>query len=611
MKANSSEFGDVELALVEGRTAASIALSAGLLPSAQLRTAAPDLLLGTFNGAQVVDDGVAPDDVMDLDAATLPFTLDLYNACRDTPEFEDYGLIAARVALVYQTLMLRAMTIKAEDFSRCVGIVKLHMGDDELDQMYNPPWQRLLARHPRLRVLTSSPEGATRKIAGDHVNTDFLTRMRYEIGPGIAYRALLKICDKLGIAGPRGCILVQSDNGLLKEIAFHLVWRGLTLQTLPTSQPAQSPISATLRDELTRRFQPVVRKHIEARLTPAVVAPMEEIFMERFWEAAARYQAMLPVWRKAIAAKRGKRPRAVIGNYPIQPESVALFRVCREEKLPLITAQHGVSREINGRLQNARAYYENNAADLFFTYNDATARIANEENEFARGHAVSIGMPTSFLRSGSYRKAKAGMPPILYASTHLFIGNRQLVHGGGPDLSKATFEIDVLEKVFNQLPHAVLYKPYPVRSNRYFDADPVRLRADELENILVYQHSDDLRYMLPDSRILVASRGMSTVGFCLLAGKPLVYIDIPKQVPLRTNVRALFEDAVFLFDGSSPTFHEDLKDFLSQPLEQIEALWVGKAPARKNLIASHIETGGPGAGARGADYIVRFLEGNI
>ena len=609
MKSNSSEFGDVELALVEGRTAASIALSAGLPPSAQLRTAAPDLLMGAFHGAQVVDDGVAPDDVMNLDAATLPFSIDLYEACRDTPEFEDYGLIAARIVLGYQTLMLRAMTLKAEDFSRRMAVVKLQMGDDELDQMYNPPWQRLLAQHPQLRVLTSAPEGATRKIAGEHVNADFLTRVRYEFGPGITYRALLKICNTLGIAGPRGCILVQSDNGLLKEVAFHLVWRGLSLQTLPTPQPANTQISATMRDELTRRFQPIVRKHIEDRLTLAVVAPMAEIFMERFWDAAARYQAMLPVWRKAIAAKRGKRPRAVMGNYPLRPESVALFRVCREEGLPLITAQHGVSREINGRLQNARAYYENNAADLFFTYNDAAARIANEENEFARGHAVSVGMPTSFLRSGSYRKARAGVPPILYASTHLFIGNRQMVQGGGPDLSKAVFEIDVLEKVFNQLPHKVLYKPYPARSNRYFDADPVRLCVDELENLVVYQNSDDLRYLLPDSRILIASRGMSTVGFCLLAGKPLVYIDIPKQVPLRTNVRALFEDAVFVFDGGSRTFHEDLKDFLSQPLEEIEALWAKKAVARKSLIASHIETGGPGAGRRGAEYIIRYLEG--
>ena len=609
MKASSSEFGDVELALVEGRTAASIALSAGLPPTAQLRTAAPDLLMGSFDGAQVVDDGVTPDDVLDLDAATLPFSIDLYNACRDTPEFEDYGLIAARVVLGYQTLMLRAMTLKMEDFSRRLAVVKLQMGDDELDQMYNPPWQRLLARHSQLRVLTSAPDETTSMVAGDHVNADFLTRLRYEIGPGIAYRALLKAFDKLGIAGLRGCILVQSDNGLLKEIAFHLVWRGLSLQTLPTPGPEDSLISASVRDELTRRFQPVVRKHIEGRLAPAVVAPMEKIFMERLWEATARYQAMLPAWRKAIAAKRGKRPRAVLGNYPLRPASVALFRVCREEGLPLITAQHGVSREINGRLQNARAYYENNAADLFFTYNDAAARIANEENEFARGRAVSIGMPASFLRSGSYRKAKEGIPPILYASTHLFIGNRQMVQAGGPDLSKATFEIDVLEKVFNQLPHQVLYKPYPARSNRYFDADPVRLRADELENLVVYQNSDDLRYLLPDSRILIASRGMSTVGFCLISGKPLVYIDIPKQVPLRKNVRALFEDAVFLFDGGSPTFHEDLKEFLSQPLQRIEALWAEKAAARQKLIASHIETGGKGAGRRGADYIIRHLEG--
>jgi hypothetical protein len=610
MTVDPSDFCDVEIALVEGRTAAVIALSAGLPHTAQLRTAAPDLLMGEFDGAQVVDDGVTPDDVLDLDAATLPFSLDLYNACNETDELKDYGLIAARTVLGYQTLMLRAMTLKEEDFSRSLAVVNLKMDDDELDQMYNPPWQRLLAQHPRLRVHSSAPKELAGKTAGDHVNANLLTRLRYEFGPGVAYRFLLKAFDKLGVTGPSGSILMQSDNGLLKEIAFHLVGRGLTLQTLPTPQPIDNTISTDLRDQLNERFQPVVHKHIEGRLAVPVVAPMQEIFMERFWTAVAQYRGMLPAWRKAISAKQAKRPRAVMGNYPLRPESVALYRVCKEMGIPLITAQHGVSREINGRLQNARAYYENNSSHLFLTYNDATANIANNENEFARGRAVSIGMPTSFLRSGNYRKPKSGGPPILYASTHLYIGNRQMVQGGGPDLAKATFEIEVLEKVFNQLPHQVLYKPYPSRSDRYFDADPVRLRVEELRNLVVYPHSDDMRYLLPDSRVLIASRGMSTVGFCLISGKPLVYIDIPKQVPLRKNVRKLLEDAAFVFDGGSQTFHEDMKTFLSQPLERIEALWLEKAAARQQFIADHIETGGPGAGRRGADHIMQYLKGN-
>jgi hypothetical protein len=93
-----------------------------------------------------------------------------------------------------------------------------------------------------------------------------------------------------------------------------------------------------------------------------------------------------------------------------------------------------------------------------------------------------------------------------------------------------------------------------------------------------------------------------------MSGIPFLYIDHPHENPLHDSARAAFAEAFFLFDGGSATFYEDLREFLSRPLEEIEADWMDRATARPDVIAEYFGHVGPGAGQRAGQDLLNRLQ---
>jgi len=603
-----ASLSQVEVVLADSRAALDFAYRQGVPRGALVRTASPALALATDIEVELLEKDVSPEILDRLDQSTLPFSQRLFEACGGRAELADSALVVARVALNYQTLVYKALALGEAEFGRPVATLAVETDSPDLDLTYNAPWPRLLAANPDLHVLTAPRHALPPMHFGSHTNASFLDRLRLEDWQSIGYRLLHTVFDRTALGLPRGTILIQSDNALLKETALRLALRGYALRSLrPAGKPA-SPLGDDLAAALEESLTPVVRGHLAEWVPAAAVAPLVEIFHERARDAVGRYAASLPLWRQAFDRLSAARAKAVIANYPMTPEQIALYKVCGERGLPLVTAQHGTSRELNTRLRNAQAYYENNSADLFFTYNVRAAELSNDDNRFARGRAVSVGMPESFLGAGAYRRRNRAVPPLFFVSTLQYMGNRQMIQCGGRDCQRAAYESAILDQVLARLPHPVLYKPYPAYPDRYLDGDPVLERARRIDNVTVYEEWADLRYLFPDSRVLITSGGMSTVGLCLVSGKPLVYIDIPDQVPLRPEVRAAFENSVFLFDGGAPSLHRELRDFLSRPLDEIDARWRERAGARAALIERYIASGGRGAGRRAARILAQALE---
>lgn len=599
---------EVEVVLADSRAALDFAYSQGVPREVLVRTASPALAQARDIDVELLEKDISPEILDRLDRSTLPFSHRLFEACGGHAELADFALVVARVALNYQTLVYKALALGEAEFGRPVAALAVETDSADLDLTYNAPWPRLLAANPDLHVITVPRHALPPMRAGSHTNASFWERIRLEDWQSIGYRLVHAFHDRIAMDLPRGTILIQSDNALLKEVAFRLALRGYALRSLKLAEKPAPSLGDELAAALEKCLAPVVRGHLAEWVPTAAVAPLAEMFHERAREAAGRYAVSLPQWRQAFDRLSGVRAKAVIAHYPITPEAIALHKACGERGLPLVTAQHGTSREINTRLRNAQVYYENNAADLFFTYNLRAAELSNDDNRFARGRAVSVGMPASFLRSGGYRRRGRAVPPLFFVSTLQYMGNRQMIQCGGRDCQRAAYEMAMLDQVLARLPHAVLYKPYPAYPDRYLDGDPVLERARRIANLTVYEEGADLRYLIPDSRVLITSGGMSTVGLCLASGKPLVYIDIPDQVPLRPEVREGFEGSVFLFDGGAPTLHRQLRDFLSRPLDEIDALWLERAGARAALIERYIASGGRGAGRRGAKILAQMLK---
>jgi hypothetical protein len=597
----------IGLALADSRQAIDYAMEQGLPPTADIRTSSPNLILNGHRDAAVRPEPATAEDISRLDASTLPFSLALYRAMAGSGESEDHGLIAARLAIGFQTLVLKSSALKEKDFRQPIAVLQAATGNDEIDQIYNPPWGDILAGNPNLKIVRF-PAGEAMSFKESDENASLVTRLWYEHHSGILYRVMRILFDRVRLVPKKGSVLIQSDNGLLKEAAYHLALRGYGLIGIRPNSLDKPSDAAENNDEILRRLAPIVTRHLQDWVTESAVEPLTKIFLARMNEASNVYRRYLTAWRQTLERSAKSRPKAILAHYPYLPPQVALYRAAKERGLPLITAQHGVSRELNSCLPNARAYYENNAADLFLTFNEKAAEFSDHENEFARGRSVPVGMPMPYWHCGDYRKPRPGSAPIIYVSTTHYMGNKQMVQVGGPDHLKASFEISLIDEVLNHLPHRVLYKLYPAHHRRYLDGDPVTPVLRKAENIEAFEGNRDLRYIFPDHRVIVTSRGMSTVGFCLMSGIPLVYIVVPHQVTLRDEVRKLFEKSVFLFDGASPTLHQDLRDFLSKPIEEIDRLWATRAEARAELIKKYIAFGGPGAGRRAADEIEQFLQ---
>ena len=78
-------------------------------------------------------------------------------------------------------------------------------------------------------------------------------------------------------------------------------------------------------------------------------------------------------------------------------------------------------------------------------------------------------------------------------------------------------------------------------------------------------------------------RATSTLGWCLLANKPLIFINVPYWFELKEDMKKLFQKSTFYFNYSDKNCLSSLKDLLSLPLNEIEKLWKAKEKDRKKL----------------------------
>jgi hypothetical protein len=92
----------------------------------------------------------------------------------------------------------------------------------------------------------------------------------------------------------------------------------------------------------------------------------------------------------------------------------------------------------------------------------------------------------------------------------------------------------------------------------------------------------------------------------MMSHRPLVFINVPDQMPLSERANRAFEHAVFLFDADDPDLVPRLRMFLSRPFVEIEAAWAEKASARAALIRRYIDADTPAAGRVAAEYLLRY-----
>jgi hypothetical protein len=316
------------------------------------------------------------------------------------------------------------------------------------------------------------------------------------------------------------------------------------------------------------------------------------------------FVAALELWNEHI---QSRQPKVVFARSPMTPELTALAESCRNFGVPVVVGQHGVSREYEATYSQCRSIvFENSVSDLFLSYNPQSVE-ENDDSDYKYGRSIPVGLSSDYYRVPrfAFRNRKT---PILYVSTGLFSGNFNRLKGGYTDIDRAEFELKMIESVLSRLPSRVLFKEYHFGTARYPESELICRTIDKHSNIDIFDEPVELvDFSLRRFSLIITSRATSTFGWCLMANKPLVVIDLPHDCPFKENIKDLLSNSVFFFSESDPDLVEKLIDLCSKSFKDIETEWKAKYEARQKFLDRYITGPGVGAGKRGANYIAAAI----
>ncbi|MBT4710153.1 MAG: hypothetical protein HOB82_01320 [Alphaproteobacteria bacterium] len=592
-------LGDIEVVYADSRSGLEAAWAMGLSRDAEIRTSSPNLLLDPDLGAVASDKEFHPARLKQIFEETTEWAKSFYLELLEETGSSQLALLAAHRASRFQTPIFKIMALQESDFHRPVAVLSYDISDSFKQALLTPAVLGILKVSSKFREI-QLPESAldfpTPVVAH---SAPFLERLHMSTWASRGYRGALWLWNRIPFRSSKGTILILDENSLLKETAFEFAKRGYGLRRLGVPQLEPGHTLTDKAAEFLGRLPPKISKQFEKWLLPEAIGPATDHLMTEIADYVSRYDSTLDGWRKTFASLDGDRPRAIFANRVYPAEAISLHQVASEYGLPVASFQHGVSREIGLVGDRDEIWFETTSANIFFTHTEEAARITNS-SELGSGRAIAAGIEQDFRRAGTLPPDDSSAPPIWYIGTMGHIGNFTMLNRGMRDLDQSKFEIKMIDKVLGQLPHRVLYKPYP--GCRYDGPDPVVDRASTAKQIHAFTESRDLRYMLRNSRVLITSRTSSTVSLCLMSNRPLVYVLFPGR-PLSPSAREAMDKGVFLFDSEADNFWDELRDFLSQPIEKIEAKWLDRAAARADLIHEFFDAGNGHAAARAADML--------
>jgi hypothetical protein len=597
------DLSDKKEVLVDSMIALKEAFALGLPQDVLVRSSSPALCRRTDINVEPLENNLGPAEFSKLRNEVEKSTLTVYQILQQEPAYRKYALVAARALVDSINAVSKAMSLTEDNYRGNLAVISTQSGIQKFDRLRNPPWKEILSDKAVFVPLQVDISASPFDFDQERTHPNFFGRLNCSGWPRLGFRVFEKLWRYIPDALARGSVLVLKENQLLRETAYHLALRGFAIKQLPVNPGGRSTINVEHELQLKSLLRPAIQNYLKDLLVPDGISPVSEYLLSRVINATAEYESARCHWEKALGGYGSGRPRIAMTNAPHSPNEIALHHVCGELDFPLASFQHGVAKEIDtNHLTVTATLSESTASDIFFGFNCQRTKL-DDNLAYSSGESVAAGLPIEYWRSGSYRAAKKGVQPILFASTQVYSENMNITAlKGVSDNTIAASEISLIENVLSQIPYPVLYKPYP--EHRYLDTDPALQFAKKAANVTVHNEGKDLTYLLPDARIVILARATSTLSWCLASDKPLVYINYQNENPLSEEVSEALAASIFLFNDTSPTFFTDLCDFFSQSLDDIEKLWRKKKPARILTIDKYFGSFGPGAGKRAASHLI-------
>ena len=141
----------------------------------------------------------------------------------------------------------------------------------------------------------------------------------------------------------------------------------------------------------------------------------------------------------------------------------------------------------------------------------------------------------------------------------------------------------------------------------YLDEDPIKREIKKFNNIIVYDKNKNLNEISSSAKVLITSRATSTLSFCIMQNKPIIFIDWPNSKPLRKLALKHLKKYLFYFNAGDKDFENKLRSFLNKGPDYIEKEFLNKKKKYQQKAFNYIQTGGKFTGIRVAKTIEEYL----
>jgi hypothetical protein len=307
-------------------------------------------------------------------------------------------------------------------------------------------------------------------------------------------------------------------------------------------------------------------------------------------------------------------PKTIISSTFTGPISTQLFEILKERGITFVDFEHGattgiaLTSERRLRFSEVLRSHVLMAASAQSARSFASAQIDDEKDIHEIGLADQtrrlFWKPLQRWRSRRRLELLSDDVVIMHISSMIMPGN--LRPGDDHPVESHVFNVEkkLLTETYANLDRRVLYKPYP--TVRYPHTRAYSQLYEVAGNIRILDNAD-FRYIRAATDIIVTSGNSSTLGWCVGANVPLVYLNSRIcQALVSDELINLFDNAFFVVDFDADDWSERLRELLGTDLKTIQDQWDKKAPAREMLLRDYI-VGEKGSVGRKA---ARLIAGN-
>ena len=527
-------------------------------------------------------------------------TEDVFDAVLSVTGAErELALAISKSAYHFQSLLYKAACLDESDFNESRLFIYVDGKTGPAGNMMNSPWDQLLMANKLFSMVNYKLKNDEWKMLTTQ-GISYWQRFKVAGIETVVYRLAVKLMRKLPNWIFTKEILIPNENELNIEIASSLALHGVRIteiQVEPLSS-VENILSDVNTESLYKVASPIMRERVEEWVSVSAIDVVMDLFKSDLEKQLNQFKILVGGWENVIATSN-RIKRAILINSPGNIKGQALAYVCRKKDITLISSQHGVTIEISRAHSMLHVGFDNSVADIMLSYNTKIVDI--EKNiYFDKSRHYTVGMPLRLIRMKNKKAMDKSIPPIVYVSSNEYMG---FSVSQTTDYANAKAEQNIVTEVLGRLPYKIRYKTYPEENRRYADIDPIISDIKATNNVELFDKKVDMRFLLKEHRVIVTSSATSTLGWCMMTEKPVVFINWKNKMPLTIEAKNSLSNAAFVFNENDDDFHNNLCKFLSKTIEEIEYLWNKKKSARKEFINKFITSYQNGAGKRASELI--------